>query len=98
MSFSEAEYATLCEDLFTRLEDFLDEQENDLDYESNGDICEITLADSSKLIINRQPPVQEIWLAAKSGGYHFAYRDNQWSDTRDGMDFFTRLTICLGGD
>ena len=95
MTITDSEYATLCEELFSQLEDFLDNLDEDLDYESNGDICEITLHDNHKLIINRQPPVQEIWLAAKSGGYHFAYRNQQWIDTRDGADFFTRLKNCL---
>ena len=88
-------YAELCEAFFADLEDFLDRQEGDLDYENNGDICEVTTEGGTKLVINRQPPVKEIWLAAKSGGYHFKHDGDNWIDTRDGTEFFIRLAGCL---
>ena len=88
-------YAKLCDELFSRLEELLDELEESADYESNGSICEITLASGNTLVINRQPANEEIWLAAKSGGYHFRYVDGAWLDTRDGAEFFARLDECL---
>lgn len=88
-------YADLCEELFAELEERLDGMEDEVDYESNGDICEVTLADGAKIVVNRQPPVEEIWLAAKSGGYHFRHDGDRWVDTRDGSGFFERLDSCL---
>lgn len=88
-------YAELCDELFAAIENFLDDQDHDLDYESNGNICEITMPNGTQLVINRQPPMEEIWLAAKSGGYHFRYVDGSWHDTRDHTEFFARLTECL---
>lgn len=88
-------YDRLCVELFEELEERLEEHDVG-DYENNGDICEITLASGAKLIVNRQPPVKEIWLAAPSGGYHFRHQDGKWTDTRDGTEFFLRLTQCLG--
>ena len=90
-------YASLCEALFEQVEDILDGLDDDVDYESNGDICEVTTADGSKIVINRQPPVKEIWLAAKSGGYHFKHDGDRWVDTRGGTEFFARLESCLAG-
>ena len=92
---SQQSYPELCEELFAQIEGLLDGITEDIDYESNGAICEVTLTDGSKLVINRQPPVEEIWLAAKSGGYHFRYEAGQWVDTRDGTNFFDRLNTCL---
>ena len=92
----DSDYATLCERFFEELEERLDERD-DIDYESNGDICEVTLADGSVLVVNRQPPLREIWLATKGGGYHFRHEGGRWLDTRDGAEFFDRLGECLGG-
>ncbi len=96
MAFVAAPYADLCEQLFARVEELLDERDDDVDYESNGEICEITLADGSQIVINRQPANEEIWLAAKSGGFHFRHDGNAWVDTRGAKPFFERLAECLG--
>lgn len=90
-----ASYAELCDELFAQLDDYLEGRGDDLDYESNGAICEITLLSGAKVIINRQPPAQEVWLAAKSGGYHYRHDGSQWVDTRDGSTLFNRLDSCL---
>ena len=89
-----ANYADLCDSLFARLEELLEKDYDHLDYESNGEICEID-APTGPVIINRQPPIEEIWMAAKSGGYHFRYNGTAWIDTRDGTELFARLAICL---
>lgn len=88
-------YPQLCEDFFARLEEHLDEHDTELDYESNGSICDITLANGTQLIVNRQPPVEEIWLAAKSGGFHFRHQAGNWCDTRNGTEFFVCLDNCI---
>ncbi|OIP08324.1 MAG: iron donor protein CyaY, partial [Betaproteobacteria bacterium CG2_30_59_46] len=45
----------------------------------------------SKIIVNRQTATREIWVAAKSGGYHFSRKGAAWHDTRDGMELFAAL-------
>ena len=86
----------MCDDLFAWLEEFLEQHDSSPDYESNGEICEITAADGSQIIINRQPASQEIWLAARSGGFHFRHDGQDWIDTRDGKQLRKRLEECLG--
>jgi iron-sulfur cluster assembly protein CyaY len=56
----------------------------DVDWNLNDGILEIECEDGSKLIVNRHVPNREIWVAAKSGGFHFAARDGDWRDTRSG--------------
>jgi len=41
--------------------------------------------DGSQIIINRQEPMQEIWLASKSGGFHFALKDGEWTCSKTGL-------------
>jgi len=62
----------------------LADSEADVDWNLNDGILEIECQDGSKLIVNRHVPNREIWVAAKSGGFHFAARNGEWRDTRSG--------------
>lgn len=89
---TESEFNTLADTVFQRIEQALDESDADLDYDSNGNVLTIEFADGSKLIVNRHTPNREIWLAAKSGGFHFSRQGNQWINTRDGGELFAELS------
>lgn len=68
----------------------------DCDIEQKGDgVLDITLANGSHLIINRHSAAKQIWVAAKSGGYHFHLVNNSWVNTRDGEELFATLSRCL---
>jgi CyaY protein len=71
---------------------WLDEDVVDIDQHRTGGLLELQCPGGSKLIINTQPPLQEIWLAARRGGFHFKYVEGQWLDTRDGQEFFAKLS------
>ena len=64
----------------------------DIDAHRTGGLLELSFPDGSKIILNTQPPLQEIWLAAKAGGHHFRYVDGVWRDTREGTDFLDLLS------
>lgn len=64
----------------------------DIDSHRTGGLLELTLPGGSQLILNTQPPLQEIWLAARGGGFHFRLVGGQWVDTRDGESFWRRLS------
>lgn len=87
---TENEFNQLADAVFERIERALDGSE--IDYDSNGSVMEIEFADGSKLIINRHTPNREIWLAAKSGGFHFAWHGGVWQSQRDGSELFAKLT------
>ena len=67
----------------------------DLDWNLNDGILEIECEDGSKLIVNRHAPNREIWVAAKSGGFHFGMRDGGWRDTRTGAELGVSLAALL---
>jgi CyaY protein len=67
----------------------------DVDWMLNDGILEIECEDGSKLIVNRHVPNREIWVAAKSGGFHFSVRGGDWRDTRSGEPLATVLTRLL---
>ncbi len=73
---------------------WLEEGAIDIDSHRTGGMLELTLPNNSKIIVNTQPPLQELWLAAKSGGFHFKFTDAAWLDTKDGRELFEVLSIC----
>lgn len=92
---TESEFLQYSENLFSYIEDAIDAGSWDLDTEISGNVLTIETDSGEKIIINRHMPNQELWIAAKSGGYHFVYRQNQWLSTRDGSEFFSILSQIL---
>jgi CyaY protein len=68
---------------------------DDIDSEINGGILSLEFADGSKVIVNRQTPLREIWVAAKSGGFHFRFDGATWRDTRSGEALDALLTQVI---
>lgn len=93
MRMTDGEYKTLCDDFFARLESALDDAADDLEYEmGNGGVLEIEFENGSMIIINRQSAAHEIWVAARSGGFHYRWDGAAWRDTRSGEEIFTALS------
>ena len=74
---------------FTAIEMVLDEVDSDLDYSINGGVLTVDFENGSTMVFSRQPPTCQLWLASRSGGYHFAWDEAQgdWRNTRDGSLF-----------
>jgi CyaY protein len=89
---TESEFNELADAVFQRIELAIDEGDADIDYDSNGTVLEMEFADGSKLIVNRHVPNREIWLAAKSGGFHYALENERWFSQRDGSELFAKLS------
>jgi len=89
----ESTFHRLADATFARLTDLLDEA--GIDFETSGGILTLEMEDGSKLILNRQPPVREIWLAAKSGGYHFSRDGDRWFSRRDQVTLGEMLRRCV---
>jgi CyaY protein len=66
----------------------------DIDTHRTGGLLELSFPNGSKIVINTQPPLHELWLAARSGGFHFRYAQGRWVDTKDGRDFHAALSEC----
>jgi CyaY protein len=94
---TESEFFALAESSLDAIELALDRASDvsDLDVECSrsGNVLEIEFVDNgSKVIVNSQAPMQELWVAAKSGGFHYKYVDDQWINTRDGSELFFALS------
>ena len=68
-----------------------DEGDADIDNQRVGGMITLTFENKSQIIINLQKPLHEVWMASRSGGYHFSWRDGAWQDTKGQGDFFALL-------
>ena len=73
---------------------WLQEDVVDIDSQRTGGLLELTFPNGSKIVVNTQPPLRELWLAARSGGFHYKHVEGRWLDTRDGRDLFDALSAC----
>jgi CyaY protein len=96
---TESEFNQLADSVFARIEQAADVA--GIDATLNGNVLELELDDGQKIIVNRHVPTQEIWVAAKSGGFHYAWVGERWFSQRDGSELFgklTEVTVIAGGD
>jgi CyaY protein len=92
---SDAQYRQIAADTLSAIESQIDQWLEadliDIDTHRTGGLLELSFPNGSKIILNTQPPLQELWLAAKGGGFHFKLQEGRWVDTRDGSP----LGACL---
>lgn len=96
---SDAEYSRLAHAVLAAIEatvdHWLEDDVVDIDSQRTGGLLELSLPGAgggSKIILNTQPPLQELWLAARAGGHHYRHVAGRWLDTRDGTEFFAALS------
>ena len=92
---TDLEYLDQAERLLKRVElacdRINDETDADIDNQRVGQMVTLTFANRSQIVINLQKPLQEVWLASRSGGYHYRFVAGQWQDTKGQGEFFAQL-------
>ncbi|MCO6055874.1 iron donor protein CyaY [Pseudomonas sp. MOB-449] len=73
MSLSEARFHDLVDEAQERVEDAFDDSDLDLDLENTGGVLTVRFENGSQVILSRQAPLRQLWVAARSGGFHFDY-------------------------
>ena len=92
----EREFNGLADAMLSRLERAVEESGAELDLELKaGGILELEFENGSKIIINRHTAAREIWVAAKSGGYHFKPEGSRWIASRDNAELLAVLERCM---
>lgn len=98
---TESEFEALADATIASLERALEASARDVDIETKGSgMLELEFAGGARIVINRHTAARELWVAARSGGFHFRYEDGKWRDTRDGSELFaalSRLVTAQGG-
>ena len=98
---TDSEFEALADTALAHIEQAIDASGLDVDLQSKeGGVLEIEFENGTKMVINRHGAAREIWVAAKSGGFHFHWDGSVWRDTRDGNELFaalSRLVSAQGG-
>lgn len=99
---TESKFNELIDQIFFSLEMALDEVDADIDYETSGGVLTVIFENETRLVFSRQPPTRQLWLAARSGGFHFAFDEqaSDWRDTRSGqlfLPFVVEQMLAQGG-
>jgi CyaY protein len=90
---TEAEFNDIAERVLEQVRRALEASASEVFVEEKGDgVIELEFVDGSKMVINRHGAAQEIWVAARAGGFHFRWADNAWRDTREGTELFASLS------
>ncbi|WP_305073050.1 iron donor protein CyaY [Propionivibrio sp.] len=92
----DSEFISLADKALDRIEQAIETSGADVDCSMTGDgVLEVECADGSKIIVNRHLAAREIWVAARAGGFHFRWSDEEWRDTRSGQELLTSLSALL---
>jgi CyaY protein len=94
---TDSEFLVLAEQTLDHIEAAIEQvvEDSDIDIECSrsGNVLDIEFVDNgSKIIINSQAPMKEMWIAARSGGFHYRRDGERWINTRDGSEFFEALS------
>ena len=91
---NESDFNQLAEDTMTAIEEAIDDCGVDIDYDSAGGILTLEFSNASQIIINKQTPLSQLWVAARSGGFHFDYdaNDQRWRLQGAGEALFSCLS------
>jgi CyaY protein len=91
MAMTDTEFHQLVDAMFSQIETAIeyaiDEQDADVDIDASGNVLQLEFQDRSQIVINKQEPLHEIWIATRFGGYHFAFKENRWFDERNQQEF-----------
>ena len=88
-----SEFETLADAALETIARALEDSGVDCDCEPKGEgVLELEFADGSRIVVNRHSTAQEIWVAARSGGFHFRWNGSEWADTRGGGELLAALS------
>ncbi|MBC7470114.1 MAG: iron donor protein CyaY [Ramlibacter sp.] len=93
---TDLDFMDRAEALLARIESSCDrineESDVDVDNQRVGGMVTLSFRNRSQIVVNLQKPLQEVWMAARSGGFHYRFDGSQWSDTKGQGEFFDNLT------
>ena len=88
-----SEFDSLADAMLERIARAVEESGADCDCEPKGSgVLDLEFADGSRIVVNRHSAARQIWVAARSGGYHFRWNGSDWVDTREGGELLAALS------
>ncbi len=89
---NESEFDKRATDTLLRIEQAVEESGADIEFEGTGGILTLEFGNGSKIIINKQAAAKQIWVAAKSGGFHYGHVNGRWINDQGGGELMNELS------
>ena len=92
---NESEFQEIAEQTIEDIQDAIDNSGADIDYDEIGGVLTLEFEDGSKIIFSKQGAMNQLWVAARSGGFHFDYNEGseQWlCDSGDNEELYSMLS------
>ncbi|MHB1514893.1 MAG: iron donor protein CyaY [Acidiferrobacteraceae bacterium] len=77
----------------TEIEQAVEASGADVDFETVSEVLTLEFQDGSKIIVNKQSPAHQIWVATRSGGFHYGYDGARkaWFNDQTGRELLEEL-------
>ena len=104
IDMNESEFHNIADQTIEDIQNAIDDSDADIDYEEVGGVLTLEFDNGTKIIFSKQPPALQLWMAARSGGFHFDYdsENQQWiCDSGDNEELYSmlnRLATEQGGE
>jgi len=92
---NDTQYNVMTDELILAVEEAIEDCGVDIDYEGVSGLLTLTFKNQTKIIINKQAPLHELWVATKFNGHHFHYDGNEWIDKRGGGEFWQFISAAV---
>jgi CyaY protein len=92
---TESEFLERAEATLRAIEQAVDATGADIESTRTGNVLTLELGNGSRIVINSQAPMQQVWVAARSGAHHYSAIGDAWIDTRDGSELFAALSRLI---
>ncbi|MGL1956685.1 MAG: iron donor protein CyaY [Colwellia sp.] len=92
---NDSQYNLIADELLLAVEEAIEDCGVDIDFEGVGGLLTLTFKNASKIIINKQAPLHEIWVATKFNGHHFALENDCWTDKRGSGEFWQFISQAV---
>lgn len=95
---TESEFHERAEAALRAIEAAADAASVDIEATRAGNVLTLELDSGARVVVNTQAPMQQIWVAARSGAHHYTWDGGAWHDTRDGTELFAALSRIVSAE
>jgi len=92
---NDSQYNIISDELLLNIEEAVEACGEDIDFEGVSGLLTLTFKNKTKIIINKQAPLHEIWVATKFNGHHFVHQEDVWQDKRSGEEFWQFMSAAV---
>jgi len=92
---NDSEYNIATDELLLAVEEAIEDCGIDIDYEGVGGLLTLSFKNGTKIILNKQAPLHEVWVATKFNGHHFHFENDLWIDKRAGDEFWAFISQAV---